>query len=880
MSAVRWGVAGNRVGTRVRVAGENQDNLPKPGRKFPWARRLAAMFAGIVMGLLTLAPAYGQSTAQPTEHPASQTEHHATAKKKPRPAQRHRTSERGTSERRIPERRYSERRSSERRSSVHRSVHPVARRESWSSRRARELAYRRRHERRYYHRRLTARELARSRRIRRAFVASSQLRPMAQQLAQTPTPAAFAGVTRYARAHRGDAAAAAYLALGHAYLLDHRFEDAVAALRRARLAASNGVLNDFADYLTAQAYLQNNQLPQAEAVLDTFDQKYPDSIFVESVPVLQANLFLQEGDPQRALEILNQHEGGVIAGHADFQLALAKAELMAGNTARATALYEHVYLAFPLSIEAGYARAQLESTGVLDTLPPDERRRHADALYDAGHYFDAAQAYRDLARQPDTDGVTRDWLLVAAAECDWKMNRLTQWELDQIPQTDDDAGARRMYLEMELARNDNDMARQQAIMSDMEARFPDSLWLAEALYSSGNMYLLANDFPHAIAYYSELARRFPTSHYAPAAHWRAAWLNYRLGNFAEAAQLFDEQITLYPESEQAVSALYWRGRVYEEQEHDPAIAAAYYAAIVRLYPHYYYALLSQQRLAQLGHFTPQHIAELDAMQPAPIPELTDDVPEDDPHVIKAKLLANAGLNEYIAPEIQAADGSAEWGAFAEAGIYASDGEVWRALHLLKRELPFYESAPIDAIPAAYWKILFPEPYWSYIRADSARNGLNPYMVAALIRQETEFNPGAISGAGAYGLMQLLPRVGRAMAWQLGMRYLRTSELLDPAINIELGTRYLRQMLDEFDGHPEYAFAAYNAGDYRVSAWKTEETYHGMDEFVESIPFTQTREYVQAILRNEAMYRELDTSGSQSAVSAGHSTRDEAESRAN
>jgi soluble lytic murein transglycosylase len=703
---------------------------------------------------------------------------------------------------------------------------------------------------------------------------------MAQQLALMRTPAAYAGVTRYAESHHGDAAAAAYVALGNAYLLDRRFPDAVAALRQARLAAANGVLNDFADYLTAQAYLQSNQLPQAEAVLDNFDQKYPDSIFVENVPVLRANLYLQEGDPQRALEILNAHAGEAIAGHSDYQLALAKAEFMAGNTARATELYEHVYLTYPLSIEAGYARAQLDSTGVLDTLPPGERRRHADALYNARHYADAAEEYRSLARQPDTDGVSRDWLLVAAAECDWKTHRLTQRELDDLPDTNDDAGARRLYLETELARDSDDLARQQAVVTEMEQRFPDSLWLAEALFSGANMYLLANDDPHAIQYYSELARRFPTSHDAPVAHWRAAWLNYRMGDASEAAHLFDEQIKLYPDSEQAVSALYWRGRVYENQEHDPATAAAYYAAIVRLYPHYYYALMSQQRLAALGQVTPAHIAELDAMRPEAIPELTDDVPENDPHVEEAKLLANAGLNAYIAPEIEAADGSVEWGAFAEAEIYASDGEAWRAMRLLKRELPFYESAPLDAIPAAYWKILFPEPYWTYIEADSAKNDLNPYMVAALIRQETEFNPGAVSGANAYGLMQLLPSVGRALARQVEMRHFRTADLLNPVINLELGTRYLREMLDEFGGNPEYAFAAYNAGDYRVTAWKADGTYHGMDDFVESIPFTQTREYVQAILRNEAMYRELNSASGVKPASSARTGREEAEFPAN
>ncbi len=709
---------------------------------------------------------------------------------------------------------------------------------------------------------LTARELARSRRYQHAFVASSQLRPMAQQLAQSPTPAAFSGVSAWAHGHTGEGAAAAYLALGHAYLLQRNFAQAVTALHSAHAADGSkaqpdGALADYTDYLTAQAWLQSNQPTEAETVLDGFVKKYPDSIFAASIPVLRANLLVQQGDPQAALAALNPHRQEPVAGRADFQLALAKAEALAGNTADAQRLFEHVYLDYPLSIEAGVARGQLATNGVLATLPPEQRRRHADALYDAGHYADAEDEYRSLAGQSNVDEASRTALLAAASECDWKLHRLSLTQLNAIPDTNDEAGARRAYLTMELARDRGDQSTQQSIVSQMETRFPTSSWLAEALYSSGNMYLLLKDYPHAIAYYGELATRFPRSKYAPSAHWRTAWLNYRIGQYAEAARLFDEQIRVYAGGKEIPSAIYWRARICEEQEQKPALAAEYYRTILRVYPHYYYAMLAQARMSHLGALTPEANAVLDALQPSTVPELTDDVPEDDPHVVKARLLANAGLNEYIAPEIRASDGSDEWGAFAEAEIYASYGESWRAMRLLKRAIPFYTSAPIEAIPVAYWRILFPQSYWTDIKADAERNGLDPYMVAALIRQETEFNPGAISNKNAYGLMQLLPAVGRSLARQEGIRHFSTNELLNPSTNIRLGTLYLKQTLDKFGGQPEYAFAAYNAGDDRVTDWQSVGNYHGIDEFVESIPFTETREYVQAILRNEQIYRELD-----------------------
>ena len=134
------------------------------------------------------------------------------------------------------------------------------------------------------------------------------------------------------------------------------------------------------------------------------------------------------------------------------------------------------------------------------------------------------------------------------------------------------------------------------------------------------------------------------------------------------------------------------------------------------------------------------------------------------------------------------------------------------------------------------------------------------MVASLIRQESEFNPAAISHANAYGLMQLLPSVGQKMAREEGMGALATRQLLDPVTNIRLGTRYLRQIMEQFGGVQEYALAAYNAGDNRVTDWQAAGPYRGIDEFVESIPFTETREYVEGILRNEEIYRSIDQAG--------------------
>jgi soluble lytic murein transglycosylase len=168
--------------------------------------------------------------------------------------------------------------------------------------------------------------------------------------------------------------------------------------------------------------------------------------------------------------------------------------------------------------------------------------------------------------------------------------------------------------------------------------------------------------------------------------------------------------------------------------------------------------------------------------------------------------------------------------------------------------------PMAAVPATYWHLLFPRPYWDDLVADAQKNGLDPYLVASLIRQESEFNPGAVSRANAYGLMQLLPSTARGMAKKEGIKKFNTGMLLDPAINLQLGTANLHAVLGRFGGQQEYALAAYNAGDVPVRQWLEGGVYKDVPEFVESIPYTETRDYVQAIVRNREMYKALYPAG--------------------
>jgi len=322
--------------------------------------------------------------------------------------------------------------------------------------------------------------------------------------------------------------------------------------------------------------------------------------------------------------------------------------------------------------------------------------------------------------------------------------------------------------------------------------------------------------------------------------------------------LMEEQVQMFGAGIEAPGALYWRGRIYEDEEKNFGQAANYYHALEGSFVNSYYAGLARQRLnvlkTQATEVAPA--AALSAVRVPVIPDLTGELPENEPHLIKARLLANAALNEYIGPEIQASSTSSEWGALAQAEIYSSYGETTRAVQSMKHSGIAFFSLPLDQVPTVYWKLLFPQPYWADLTANSQKNGLDPYLVASLIRQESEFNAGVVSHANAWGLMQLLPSVGKSAAKKEGIKHFDANMLLNPATNLQLGTLNLRQVMDRFGGQAEYALAAYNAGDVPVRQWLAAGDYKDIPEFVESIPYTETREYVQAILRNREIYHAL------------------------
>jgi soluble lytic murein transglycosylase len=173
--------------------------------------------------------------------------------------------------------------------------------------------------------------------------------------------------------------------------------------------------------------------------------------------------------------------------------------------------------------------------------------------------------------------------------------------------------------------------------------------------------------------------------------------------------------------------------------------------------------------------------------------------------------------------------------------------------ILRRGYPDIYSYRDGDVPREAWEIFFPLFHWDTIKQEARRYGIDPYFAAGLIRQESVFNPAAVSRVGARGLMQVMPTTGQLISRQQGNGSITANDLLNPQLNIKLGMNYLAQMLGQL-GRPEYAAAGYNAGPGRAKAWVAARGGLDMEDWIESIPFSETRGYVQGVLRFAANYR--------------------------
>ena len=686
----------------------------------------------------------------------------------------------------------------------------------------------------------------------------TELSKLTRSLAESRTETNYRALERYIGAVSGVDKDLAHFATG---LARHNAKQYSAAEKSfAQVGDGIGWLDEYAVYYRARCIVLAEEFDRALDPLERFGKQFPGSRFAPAAERLRVESLMRLGRLDQARSIVASESGSL---EEPVRLYLAgRIEHIDGRYRQAVSLYREAYYHYPFSDQADAAETHLNrlraSMGkAYPTAPAKWRLTRAEALYE-GREYTRASAEFTRALGAGLSGGDRDRAVVHRGAADYQRgsNSAAYSALARARPNEPELDAERLYLLCALERRQRLVQPMLSSLSKLAGRHPKSPWYQEALLAVGNFYYLRDDRREYPRIFRRLVQAFPTGRHAPYAHWKVCWRAWLDGS-ADRRTLLTEHARRYPGASTAPGALYWLGRL-DEREGGPAAARSRYGAIARAFPHYYYASLGRDRLGQLGEgpSSEEITRTLEAAIPSPRKLSAEPTASTRALLEMGTTLHLIGADREARQEFARVDyrqPDSHFAGLALGRLHSRLDQHHLGLRAMKRYAFGYLRFPLESLDMEYWRYLFPLGWERNLRSRSERHRLDPYLVAALIRQESEYHPGARSRAGALGLMQIMPYTGRQLFQRLGIPGFSNRKLTIPDVSLRLGTFHLKESLAKFDGVVEKALAGYNAGDSRVPKWMELGPFDEVAEFVETIPFSETRGYVQSVLRNRAMY---------------------------
>ncbi len=668
---------------------------------------------------------------------------------------------------------------------------------------------------------------------------------------------------------------------------------ALAKLLRARIKLENGdpngaaqMLNsdifaqktelaDYALWLRGKAFQKANNQPAAQRVFAELVQKYPTSMRVREAKLMWALSLYENGQASQVPNVLSQLNAN---NDPDALLLTGKSYEKSGNQLKAIEYYRKVYF-----YGAG-TKASREAESVLAEVDEEINPRNAEELLARANDLYKKNQYKEAAKS--FDEYVSKFFRNVTPEIQYK--RLTSHAKSrQMPSAnaafsaiptsaiEKQKGFYQLALGYAKARLWNDVRN---TINDMRQRFPRSEWTPRAMVAVGEEAGKQRRKLDENFFLQSALRSYPEAIEVAKAQFSLAWRQHELKNYQLSSKMLTEHLARYVDRDTSFRGQtgYWAARDSEKAGKIDAACALYDGTVYR-YGSNWYGYLALDRLMQLrrrgkcqtpprfpaNSLVSKAVANLKIVTVAAETATAKELERAE----KSEELSTIGLFDWAMEELKEAKKTADNSPkinLALAKYHRKRNENVLAFLALRKSYPDYSQMFPEEMGPEEWDIFYPLIHWNDIRFFANKRSLDPYQVAGLIRQESVFNPEAASSARAYGLMQLLVPTARIMARKYSSTNSRsiTSYTLrsNPRLNIELGTAYMRENLTKY-GRIEYMSVAYNAGPARVVRWRNRLPLQ-MDEFVEAIPFRETRGYVKGVIRNSAQYRRLyDLNGS-------------------
>ena len=634
-------------------------------------------------------------------------------------------------------------------------------------------------------------------------------------------------------------------------------------------AASDPVLGGYALLYLGRIQLDLDGNRDAFATARRLQALSPTGYLREASLMLTADAAIGVGEYATALAALNQlaERPGTQPVPA-IELKRGRAALAAGERTLAIRALSRVYFEYPLSIEGAEAQTVLSGASPATLKPSRESIAsflgRAERLFAGRQYGDARVAFNALSAIATGDD--RDLVQLRVAECDYYVKRYTASLTGLAARSKAASGstfstamlertAETEYFILGNMRELRDKDYDARLRAFIE-RANSPLFIERALMDLAQFHVLANDDAKAAEVFAESYRRFPQGALAERAAWKAGWWAYRTGDYPAAARIFDSAAAGMRRADFRPAWLYWAAKARAEQKQTESALAAYSRAIADYRNTYYGRLAVRDLEAIQSAIRP---AGAGAVSPAsrvmPSTVTGGMKPENAPLV---EALLAAGMYEEAIGELRYVQMTIGTSPMIEATIAMAlnqDGRLRLGINAMRRAYPEFLAAGGEALPQEILTVIFPVNHWEAINAHAREKKIDPYLLAALIAQESTFQADVKSSAGAWGLMQIMPPTGRQYATRLGIRPFSTRRLIEPNVNLAIGTTYFAELLEKF-GDAAPALAAYNAGPSRAVKWLSERPGLPRDEFIDDIPYPETQNYVKRILGTAEDYRRL------------------------
>ncbi len=619
------------------------------------------------------------------------------------------------------------------------------------------------------------------------------------------------------------------------------------------------MLEDYIRLWMGEALLRTGDVSRAALLFESIHVLVPDTLLRSRAAFRGGEAWYRAGRCDRASEWLS-FALTVDSNDRDAPpalLSLADCQLREAQREAGVATLRQLWVQYPQTPEADEAIARLSesATGEAWQPTPEDRYDRATSFLSRSLHDRAVDELEEfLSAAPDHP--LRDEARLKLGTAFVRLKRYDQarevFERVAVGQRAE-AGKAAVWLARIYLRQD-DGKRLLALRRSLSQRALSSAQKADILFFTGIWLEDQGQFERATSAYQKVAQLGKVSRRHAEALWRIGWIQYRTGRYRDSVKTLRELADGTGNNSLTSQALYWMARAFD-RERDPK-ASKTYRRLCREYPLTYYCQIARERVPLT--------LEL------PVPDdQTGAVPID----TRSKMARDIHYRRALELKLLGMDADASRELASLVKRYARDREGLVELSTLLNEVGAYHQAIRLArrhfrvslefggkpAPPALWNVAYPTAYLPVIRAHAGPR-VDPYLVAAIIREESHYDTQAISPVGALGLMQLMPATAHQVAQQLGISGVDRHELLSQETNILLGVRYLEQLLEEFDGKVLYAVAAYNAGPRAVSRWIQERGDTELDEFVELIPYRETRRYVKRVLRSYREYHRLERGG--------------------